>query len=137
MASHHHDNIHLMTYQLYIYIHTGGDLREGVNYIEDMLYTQLVSAIGKEVTAADFSDYVAFHNRKLFKSEYSPKYFCHPVRMCDHDPEGSLCDLHVRTHTHAHTHAHTHTTRTLAHIRTHTHITKRYVNRYYFNREKN
>jgi hypothetical protein len=63
---------------------------EGVDYIEHMLYTQLVSAIGKVVTPIDFTNYMRFHNRKLFRSAYEPKPFCHAVRRPEHFPEGTI-----------------------------------------------
>ena len=61
---------------------------DGVNYIEEMLRKQLVSAIGKVVTASDFSEYMRYHNRRLFKEKYQPKTFCYAVRRPDHYPEG-------------------------------------------------
>ncbi len=61
---------------------------DGVNYIEDMLRKQLVAAIGDEVTPADFSAYMDFHSRKLFKPEFRPRPFSHAVRRPDHSPEG-------------------------------------------------
>eukprot|EP01094_Clydonella_sp_ATCC50884_P007981 TRINITY_DN1724_c0_g1_i1.p1 TRINITY_DN1724_c0_g1~~TRINITY_DN1724_c0_g1_i1.p1 ORF type:complete len:931 (+),score=378.48 TRINITY_DN1724_c0_g1_i1:35-2794(+) len=62
----------------------------GVAFIEGMLRDQLIAAIGKVVTAVDFSEYMAFHNRKLYRSEFEPSPFCHAVRRPDHYPEGIL-----------------------------------------------
>eukprot|EP00339_Tiarina_fusa_P009138 CAMPEP_0117016294 /NCGR_PEP_ID=MMETSP0472-20121206/12863_1 /TAXON_ID=693140 ORGANISM="Tiarina fusus, Strain LIS" /NCGR_SAMPLE_ID=MMETSP0472 /ASSEMBLY_ACC=CAM_ASM_000603 /LENGTH=783 /DNA_ID=CAMNT_0004720297 /DNA_START=223 /DNA_END=2574 /DNA_ORIENTATION=+ len=62
----------------------------GVTFIEHMLWTQLVSAIGKEVSSSDFTEYMLYHNRKLFKSEYEPKKFCYAIRRPDHYPEGLI-----------------------------------------------
>jgi hypothetical protein len=59
-----------------------------IDYIENMLYTQLVSAIGKIVTPIDFTNYMRFHNRKLFKTAFEPRPFCHAIRRPDHYPEG-------------------------------------------------
>jgi len=42
---------------------------DGVNYIENLLHQQLVAAIGKEVTSVDLSQYMCYHNRKIFKEE--------------------------------------------------------------------
>src|SRR5690606_15143502 len=61
---------------------------QSVDYIEDMLYKQLVAAIGKEVTTADFTNYANFHNNKLFRPEFRPRAFCYAVRRPDHTPEG-------------------------------------------------
>lgn len=60
----------------------------GVAFIEGMLRDQLVAAIGKEVTPADFAEYMTFHHRKLFKPGYQPQPFSYAVRRPDHDPEG-------------------------------------------------
>ncbi|MBK6533801.1 MAG: hypothetical protein IPF99_30715 [Deltaproteobacteria bacterium] len=62
----------------------------GVDFIEGMLRAQLVEAIGKEVTPAEFAEYMAFHHRKLFKPEYRPQAFSYAVRRPGHDPEGAL-----------------------------------------------
>ncbi|MDB4928492.1 MAG: symbB, partial [Myxococcaceae bacterium] len=62
----------------------------GVDFIEGMLRAQLVAAIGKEVTPAEFAAYMAFHHRKLFKPAYRPQAFSYAVRRPDHDPEGGL-----------------------------------------------
>jgi hypothetical protein len=61
-----------------------------VNYIEDMLHKQVVAAIGKEVTAVDFVNYMKFHNRKLYKREFEPKPFSYAIRRPDHSPEGNI-----------------------------------------------
>lgn len=63
---------------------------DGVNYIESMLRKQLVAAIGKEVSAVDFTNYMRFHYRKLFKMQYQPRPFCYAIRRPDHYPEGTL-----------------------------------------------
>jgi hypothetical protein len=63
---------------------------ESVDYIEDMLHKQLVAAIGKVVTPVDFTNYLNFHNRKLYKPAYQPRAFCYAIRRPDHYPEGTL-----------------------------------------------
>jgi hypothetical protein len=60
----------------------------GVDYIEHMIMRQVVAAIGKHVTPADFHEYIVFHNRKFFGAGYCPKSFCYPVRRAGHVPEG-------------------------------------------------
>lgn len=62
----------------------------GVQYIEEMLRRQLIAAIGKQLTPADFSAYMDFHGRKLLKPEYRPQPFSHAIRRPDHSPEGVL-----------------------------------------------
>mmetsp|Transcript_23498 Transcript_23498/g.34649 ORF Transcript_23498/g.34649 Transcript_23498/m.34649 type:complete len:709 (+) Transcript_23498:430-2556(+) len=62
----------------------------GVGYIEEMLRSQLVSAIGKEIQSEDFTEFILFHNRKLFKNEFVPKPFCHAIRRPGHYPDGVL-----------------------------------------------
>jgi hypothetical protein len=64
--------------------------QDGVEYIENMLYKQLVAAIGKVVTPADFASYMRFHNRKLFRSAFEPRPFCQAIRRPDHYPEGTI-----------------------------------------------
>jgi len=62
-----------------------------INYIENMLKTQLITAIGKKVTPKDFDQFMRFHNRKLFLEQYCPKPFCYSIRRSeDHSPEGLL-----------------------------------------------
>ena len=41
----------------------------GVGYIESMLRSQLITAIGKELQPKDFADFVRFHEQKLLKPE--------------------------------------------------------------------
>jgi hypothetical protein len=68
-----------------------GQWAESLDYIEAMLRKQLIAAIGKEVMPAEFSDYMRFHNRKLFSDQYVPAPFCLPVRRSgQHSPEGTL-----------------------------------------------
>ena len=62
----------------------------GVDYIEDMLRSQLIAAIGKIVTPQDFGNYMRFHYQKLYLEEYLPQLFCYAVRRPDHSPEGTL-----------------------------------------------
>jgi hypothetical protein len=61
-----------------------------VDYIEEMIHDQLVSALGKEVSPADFTNYMRYHNRKIFKPEFQPRPFSYAVRQPDHFPEGTL-----------------------------------------------
>jgi hypothetical protein len=64
--------------------------KDSVDHIEDMLRKQLIAAIGKEVTPAEFTAFMDFHHRKLVKEPYRPKPFSYAVRRPDHDPEGVL-----------------------------------------------
>jgi hypothetical protein len=65
--------------------------RAGVDFIEHMIRSQLVAAIGKEVSAGDFSQYMIFHNRKVFREEFMPRPFSHAVRRSAvHSPEGQV-----------------------------------------------
>src|SRR5688572_19263670 len=66
----------------------GQHLMDGINYVEHMLRTQLIAAIGKEVTPVDFCNYMVYHNRKLFKEQYQPIPFSYAIRQPDHFPEG-------------------------------------------------
>jgi len=68
-----------------------GRWADAVEFVENMLRKQLVAAIGKEVTPADFAAYMKFHNRKLFREPYAPAPFCFAVRRSErHGPEGTV-----------------------------------------------
>lgn len=62
----------------------------GVNYIEQMLYAQLLQAIGHQLKPSDFTNYMRFHNTKLFDPNYRLKGFAYAVRRPDHTPEGII-----------------------------------------------
>jgi hypothetical protein len=59
-----------------------------VAYVEDMLRRQIVAALSKEVTAHDLTQYMTFHNRRLFRADCQPKGFSFAIRIPDHFPEG-------------------------------------------------
>jgi hypothetical protein len=63
---------------------------DGVNFIENLLRQQLIAAIGREVNAVDFANYMLYHNRRIFREEYQPRAFCYAIRRPDHYPEGIL-----------------------------------------------
>eukprot|EP00667_Euglena_gracilis_P001285 EG_transcript_1286 len=63
----------------------------GVDYLEDLLRRQLVSAIGRVVTPQDFGRYMEFHYRRLFRNAFQPVPFCYAVRRPQHYPEGTVC----------------------------------------------
>jgi hypothetical protein len=66
-------------------------LHSSIHSIEIMLRDQLVAAVGKTLQASDFTSYMRYHNRKLFKEEYQPRPFSHAVRRtAQHSPEGSI-----------------------------------------------
>mmetsp|Transcript_37829 Transcript_37829/g.100542 ORF Transcript_37829/g.100542 Transcript_37829/m.100542 type:complete len:938 (+) Transcript_37829:111-2924(+) len=66
-------------------------LQTCADYVEHMLRKQLVAAVGRELTAADFSAYARFHNRRLFRAEFGPRPFCYAVRRtAQHSPEGHI-----------------------------------------------
>lgn len=70
--------------------HVGQHFSNGVQYIEEMLRRQLIAAIGKELSPNDFTAYMEFHSRKLFKPQYRPQPFSHAIRRPEHYPEGVL-----------------------------------------------
>jgi hypothetical protein len=61
---------------------------EGINYIEDMLCTQLYNAIGKHVNNDDLDEFVRSSNQKLFSDSYAPEPFCYAIRRPNHYPDG-------------------------------------------------
>mmetsp|Transcript_27972 Transcript_27972/g.34510 ORF Transcript_27972/g.34510 Transcript_27972/m.34510 type:complete len:939 (+) Transcript_27972:202-3018(+) len=62
----------------------------GVDYIEDMLYTQLYNAIGKHIQSDDVNEYVKFRNQKIFSSTYAPEPFCYAIRRLGCSPDGLI-----------------------------------------------
>jgi hypothetical protein len=65
--------------------------KDSVNYIENMLEKQLISAIGKVVNPNDFDEFMSFHYRcKLFGDHFSPSPFCFAIRRPGHFPDGIL-----------------------------------------------
>ena len=64
--------------------------RRSIEFIEDMIRHQLISAIGKVVTGTDFTKYMVYHNRKIMSPEFEPVPFCYAIRRPEHYPEGSL-----------------------------------------------
>eukprot|EP01125_Pyxidicula_operculata_P009141 TRINITY_DN302_c1_g1_i1.p1 TRINITY_DN302_c1_g1~~TRINITY_DN302_c1_g1_i1.p1 ORF type:complete len:995 (+),score=364.51 TRINITY_DN302_c1_g1_i1:284-3268(+) len=66
----------------------GQHYADGVQYIEELLRKQLIDAIGKEVSPVDLTNYMIFHNRRLFKPEYEPVPFAYAVRRPHFTPEG-------------------------------------------------
>lgn len=63
-------------------------ISSGVNYVEQMLYNQLTAALGKVITEQDFSNYMLFHNRRMFSPKYVPKPFSFAIRRPNYSPEG-------------------------------------------------
>jgi hypothetical protein len=51
-----------------------------INYIEELLYRQLRQAIGRELDANDFTEYMDYHISKIIKRRYCPLPFCYNVR---------------------------------------------------------
>jgi hypothetical protein len=64
---------------------------DGASNAEAMLRDQLTAAVGKVVGPRDFTDYMRYHNRRLFRPGFEPRPFCYSVRRSDaHAPEGLL-----------------------------------------------
>ena len=60
----------------------------GVDYVEQMLDDQLVSAIGKRVEVSDIDQFLRYHNARLLRPV--PQPFCHAIRLPGHYPCGIL-----------------------------------------------
>eukprot|EP01060_Flectonema_neradi_P028024 TRINITY_DN376_c0_g1_i3.p1 TRINITY_DN376_c0_g1~~TRINITY_DN376_c0_g1_i3.p1 ORF type:complete len:897 (+),score=219.34 TRINITY_DN376_c0_g1_i3:141-2831(+) len=71
-------------------------IEQAVEYVESMLRNQLIAAIGKEVTAVDFRNYMDFHNRKIFAKDFETRPFSYAVRTNDHSPDGFFSIEQVR-----------------------------------------
>ncbi|GKY91218.1 hypothetical protein MPSEU_000094400 [Mayamaea pseudoterrestris] len=63
---------------------------DGVDYIENLLKQQLATAIGKDIKSSDFDNFMAYHNQKLFGSEFAPNPFVYSIRRPNHDPDGTV-----------------------------------------------
>ncbi|KAL3793709.1 hypothetical protein ACHAW5_008056 [Stephanodiscus triporus] len=59
-----------------------------MNYVESMLETQLVNAIGKRLTPNDLDKFVKYHNARLLSP--IPQPFSHAIRCPGHNPVGLL-----------------------------------------------
>jgi len=64
---------------------------DGLDYIESMLRTQLINAIGKEICESDFAEFVCFHDQKFLRGDVAPKPFSYAICRPDHYPDGVLC----------------------------------------------
>eukprot|EP01060_Flectonema_neradi_P005895 TRINITY_DN13954_c0_g1_i1.p1 TRINITY_DN13954_c0_g1~~TRINITY_DN13954_c0_g1_i1.p1 ORF type:complete len:903 (+),score=185.96 TRINITY_DN13954_c0_g1_i1:83-2791(+) len=63
---------------------------DGIGYLEEQLRKQLIDSLGKEVTPAEFTEYMDYHNRKLFKEGCDPSLFVYPVQRPGFYPEGLI-----------------------------------------------
>jgi len=59
-----------------------------MGYIEYLLYARLEAAVGEVLPSEDFDEFMKYHNKRIFRSAYSPRPFCHSIRRPDHAPEG-------------------------------------------------
>ena len=64
--------------------------RNALSYVEDMLRSQLVAAIGKEISARDFDGFIVSYYHKLFREDVVAEPFVYAVRRPKHYPDGSL-----------------------------------------------
>jgi len=64
--------------------------QQSVEYLEEMLRVQLVTAIGKEIKSEDFNKFVSFHNQKIFATQFVPKPFSYTIRRPNHYPDGVI-----------------------------------------------
>jgi hypothetical protein len=62
-----------------------------VDYVEAMLWQQVVAAVGKQLGTEDFNRYIEFHCQRLYRPAYRPAPLSFPVRRsAAHTPEGEL-----------------------------------------------
>eukprot|EP00808_Paulinella_micropora_P032042 g33081.t1 len=61
-----------------------------LEFIKEMLTKQLVAAIGKEVTADDFTAYMDYYQQRFFAPDHVPKPFVYAIRRPKHYPEGTV-----------------------------------------------
>lgn len=65
-------------------------VRNAISYVEDMLRSQLVAAIGSKLSAKDFDEFIVSYYHKLFREDVVPEPFVYAVRRPKHYPDGSL-----------------------------------------------
>lgn len=58
--------------------------RDTMDYIESMMESQLIAAIGKRLTSKDLDTFVKYHNARLLSP--SPRPFSHAIRRPEHYP---------------------------------------------------
>ena len=64
---------------------------ESMVSVDSMLRQQLLGSVDRIFTAADISEYMRYHNRKLFKDLYRPVSFSYAVRRsAAHAPDGFI-----------------------------------------------
>ena len=61
---------------------------DAVDYVEEMLRRQLRAAIGRELSAADFAQFMVQHEASLYEPSVAPRPFTFAVRRPGHSPEG-------------------------------------------------
>ena len=59
-------------------------------HVEQTLHDQLVAAIGKELGAHDFAEFMRYHDRKIFRKHYRPRPFVYPIVRAGHPPQGAI-----------------------------------------------
>lgn len=59
-----------------------------LDLVEEMLKTQMIQAIGKEINPRDFERFIRFRDRQFFGSKFAPKPFSYPIRRPNSFPEG-------------------------------------------------
>lgn len=59
--------------------------------IEEMIRSQLIAAIGREIAPVDLSQYMSYHYRRLYRPSFQPVPCSFAIRRSDiHAPEGSF-----------------------------------------------
>ncbi len=59
---------------------------KSVSYVESMMESQLIAAIGKRLESDDIDKFTTFHNAKLLQK--APSQFSHAIRQPEHYPVG-------------------------------------------------
>ncbi len=61
-----------------------------IGYVEKMLETQLIEAIGKRIDSNDFDKFMKHHNQKFFNGDYAPVPFSRAVQIPGRYPDGVI-----------------------------------------------
>jgi len=62
----------------------------GMDYLEELLMRNLVSAIGKKISTKEFDAYATYSDKRLLRKEYQPHLFSYAIRKEGRYPEGAL-----------------------------------------------
>jgi len=70
--------------------------QDAVDYVEHLLKTQLVAAIGREIESKDLDEFMTYYHHKVLGPTYAPRPCTYAIRRPNHDPDGTFSIEHVK-----------------------------------------